>query len=469
MKRWILRTAGLYPRRWRERYGDEFGALLEDFHPGWHELGDVVRGALKMQITNGTGYLKMAAALAVAGAIAAGAVSFTLPRRYVSSAVVRPSHDGLRQVGWVTALVLSRTSLASYIQRFGLYETERHRVPMEEVVKRMRRDIQIRPLDVPSSGGAGPAFSVSYAYSDKATAQAVVRRVVRDMTETLANEDEYRAERIRKTWPQSPPFHGGRLAVLDSASLPEKPVSPNRLGFTAMGLASGLLLGLLVEAARRRPRGALWMAGFAAGVCALAVGISFLVPRTYTSTAVMELEAPLLPERPSEAMLPASSTERWQQLEQEALSLTSLSEIIQAPALDLYREERRRAPLRDVAETMRTRDLTVSRLNTAGGAPLAVRLSFSYPYKIKAQAALREVIQVFFSHYVRRERARALELKKTDGVAGDLMVVDPASFPESPVAPDRPTLAAGGLAAGLLLGALALRLRRNRSQNLQTA
>jgi nitrite reductase/ring-hydroxylating ferredoxin subunit len=36
----------LYPRRWRERYGGEFEALLEDRPPGVREVVDVARGAL---------------------------------------------------------------------------------------------------------------------------------------------------------------------------------------------------------------------------------------------------------------------------------------------------------------------------------------------------------------------------------------------------------------------------------------
>jgi LPS O-antigen subunit length determinant protein (WzzB/FepE family) len=46
--------------------------------------------------------------------------------------------------------------------------------------------------------------------------------------------------------------HGPTLALLDVASLPEKPVHPKRLIIVIMGLIVGLTLGLLILAVRRR-------------------------------------------------------------------------------------------------------------------------------------------------------------------------------------------------------------------------
>jgi len=67
MRRAIQLAANLYPQGWRERYGEEFDALLEDVKPGWKQFTDVLRGALKMQMTNATIYWKLAGALAIAG------------------------------------------------------------------------------------------------------------------------------------------------------------------------------------------------------------------------------------------------------------------------------------------------------------------------------------------------------------------------------------------------------------------
>ena len=43
----VLRT---YPRRWRERYGAEMGALLAERAPGWWDLLDLARGGLDARL-----------------------------------------------------------------------------------------------------------------------------------------------------------------------------------------------------------------------------------------------------------------------------------------------------------------------------------------------------------------------------------------------------------------------------------
>jgi hypothetical protein len=51
MRRLILLLARLYPRSWKQRYGEEFDALLEDLNPRWWDAMDVLKGATTMQMT----------------------------------------------------------------------------------------------------------------------------------------------------------------------------------------------------------------------------------------------------------------------------------------------------------------------------------------------------------------------------------------------------------------------------------
>jgi len=39
-----------YPRAWRERYGREFAALLEDLRPQWSDVLDIVKEGLTMRL-----------------------------------------------------------------------------------------------------------------------------------------------------------------------------------------------------------------------------------------------------------------------------------------------------------------------------------------------------------------------------------------------------------------------------------
>ena len=71
MRRWIELAARCYPAAWRERYGDEFAALLEEAEPHWRDVWDVLRGALSMQVKTPAAYLKFGVVTALIGAIAA--------------------------------------------------------------------------------------------------------------------------------------------------------------------------------------------------------------------------------------------------------------------------------------------------------------------------------------------------------------------------------------------------------------
>src|ERR1035438_9844257 len=88
MKTLVQWAVRLYPAAWRARYGEELDALLEDAGPGGGDLWDIVRGALFMRMTS-LSFWKILAGCALAGVLAAGIWSVTVPERYVSTAVMR--------------------------------------------------------------------------------------------------------------------------------------------------------------------------------------------------------------------------------------------------------------------------------------------------------------------------------------------------------------------------------------------
>src|SRR4051812_50122754 len=96
MKRWIGLAAKLYPRAWRQRYGEEFDALVEDMQPSWRQLTDVTRGAMQMQIRTGASYLKLVGVLAGGGAILGGALSFRVTTPLFFRGGVQPARGAGR-------------------------------------------------------------------------------------------------------------------------------------------------------------------------------------------------------------------------------------------------------------------------------------------------------------------------------------------------------------------------------------
>jgi hypothetical protein len=85
---------------------------------------------------------------------------------------------------------------------------------------------------------------------------------------------------------------------------------------------------------------------------------------------------------------------RLVQMEQEILSRTSLSRIIQDPRLDLYRRERENTPLEDVIERMRGRDITI-RPGVSGSDYVPFTITFAYSDRIKARQTVQALIARF--------------------------------------------------------------------------
>jgi hypothetical protein len=81
----------LYPANWRDRYGDEFEALLEDGPPNVFGLFDLLKGALKMQL-NVPAFPKLAVVLSIVGLLGG--------RRFVSrvAALYFNSRNDLRRI-----------------------------------------------------------------------------------------------------------------------------------------------------------------------------------------------------------------------------------------------------------------------------------------------------------------------------------------------------------------------------------
>ena len=401
-------------------------------------------------------HLKLLAATATIGAIAAGAVSFTIPRRYVSTAVMRLTPlavagepawrlgaEAAHRLQEMRVQVLSRQSLTEIIERpaIDLYPQERATRPLEDVIVDVRQDIHIELVPAPARAQdrIPLTFRVSFDYPDPVKAQAVVRYLTAQLSEF-----------------NSGTAGGGLAEVLTAASLPEKPIQPDRLAIVAIGLGVGLAIGILFAFLHRR--GLKWtlraagcavagsilavavtlvmpdafadgqktyqfvgLGAFAGVACgafllrvrgtggqyarliafcavggAIAAGFaSCALPERYVSTATMRFFP--LPGRA--AQLEIEPVERLRVIALEVLSRGSLSELIQLPSLDLYRAERSRRPLEDVIEDMRRRDLRIAPTPVPGLAGLGpegnFQISFEYADPFKAQAVVRELVTKF--------------------------------------------------------------------------
>jgi capsular polysaccharide biosynthesis protein len=249
MRERLIRFAcRLYPAAWLNRYGAEFEALLEDTGGNWRDVLDVLLGALKMQLTTRS-FGKIAVSFGVAGALLCGAMSFiAIPNQYTSDAVLRvqlssrapqPATDNTGE--FVTNLmqnVLARKSLADIIEKQSLYRGELAREPMEGVIDKMRHDVSFERI------GDSNAFHVRFRYSNAEQARRTEQQLINKLM--AANVVFLRAlSRQGSDLTGTNRRFAYDMEVLDPASLPKRPSSPNRFLIAALGLVAGLLFGAL--------------------------------------------------------------------------------------------------------------------------------------------------------------------------------------------------------------------------------
>ncbi len=149
-----------------------------------------------------------------------------------------------------------------------------------------------------------------------------------------------------------------------------------------------------IDIARRH---AAWIAGPLLAGIVISTVVAFVMPNVYVSQAEMQIT----PAQVSESIVKSTVNERLNEriisMEQEILSRTSLSQIIQDPRLDLYKTDRAKEPLEDVIEKMRTKGIHIKTESTPGdtrGAS-AFFISFEYPDRVKARDTVQALVTKF--------------------------------------------------------------------------
>lgn len=456
----------LYPRWWRERYGDEFAALLEDARPGISGTLDVLKGALTMQFTS-TSSVKMLLLCSLCGLIVALSTTLFLTPKYSSSAVINihpPQVAGSTQIDIVDRInelsnkVLSRTELMTLMRNLGLYREERQRMPLEDVLEQMKSDIRISASPAIVGGRSVPAFELSFTYRDPAVASKVVN--------TLVGQFLYVNLETAQAQTQS---SGTTLEVLDPASKPERPVFPNRTAIAFAGLGGGVLVGgmfiLMLQFRRRlqpaggalaelpedapagagvvRPGAWSWkplIFGAAVGTLAGLVA-AYCLTSVYASNAVLSME-------PREGMT------RLSELSAQAFSRQELSDLIRSQ--NLYAGERAKMTTEEVLTQMRQNIRITAVPAKAGDSGIpAFALRFTYADRFTAQKVATSLVSKLLNANLKLASARPEQ-------AATLKILDPASLPQTPIFPNRPATTLAGLAAGTALGALVAFIRRMR-------
>jgi len=172
---------------------------------------------------------------------------------------------------------------------------------------------------------------------------------------------------------------------------------------------------------------------------AAAAAIAIATPDRYISTAVLTFGEPF---HNGESML------GLQRSETDVLSPSNLTRIV--TTFNLYPEERRKMPMEEVVSEMRNRAIQITPV-VIGQPGRVFALRFVYRDRAKAAAVTRELTSLLIA---------SAKSPHADAPLISLEVLDPASLPQTPFAPNRAAIILAGLALGLLAATLIVGVRR---------
>ncbi len=249
MKRWMQRATKLYPHSWRDRYGQELEALLEEIPPGWRPFLDLLRSGLSLQLRTWSGR-RILVVMAIVGSLAGWIVSRATPQQYASDAVIQQIFPVSENAPAARQAVnhrlqeliqadLNPSFLARLLHQFGLYDSQRAQLPLENVIGRMRNAIRFQPLG--TGGDLSTGFVVQFVYPDPVLARRVTQELVGNLLDRAGREGTQGEVPVT-------------LLVTRPASQPSHTLGPGWWIMVPVGLVAGLLLGLLMRTLRSAPQ-----------------------------------------------------------------------------------------------------------------------------------------------------------------------------------------------------------------------
>ena len=140
-----------------------------------------------------------------------------------------------------------------------------------------------------------------------------------------------------------------------------------------------------------------WIVGPTLAGIVISTVVAFMLPNVYISQAEMQITPKQISENIVKTTINQQLTDRVMTMENQILSRTSLSTMIQDPRFNLYPSDRARLPIEDVIDQMKSDiKITIDSLPGDGSRRAsAFKISFSYPDRIKAQQVVQALITKF--------------------------------------------------------------------------
>ncbi len=192
----------LYPSGVRSRFGEEmlevFDQAREDARAGgggaYFRFCTREMAGLVANLISGENLMKHGRPLlygALVGLVLGAVVGLAWQRKpYTSVALIRTVPSMIpdrfvpasnlstdRILPGITELMLSRGNLTNIINTYNLYPVDRLRMPMNDVIQQMRRDVRVKPLQ-------NDTIEISFTYADP----AMTRKIAADIVSRIMSE-----------------------------------------------------------------------------------------------------------------------------------------------------------------------------------------------------------------------------------------------------------------------------------------
>jgi polysaccharide chain length determinant protein (PEP-CTERM system associated) len=453
----------------------------------------------------------------VIASIAAGAYAWHLPNRYVSetlilvvpqrvpesyvrSTVTTRIEDRLQSI---SQQILSRTRLERVINDFQLYQRERQNQVLEDIVERMRADIEVQIVK-------GDAFRVSYVSDNPRSAMRVTERLaslfieenLRDR-EVLAEgtseflssqlesarrrlvEHEQKLEAYRRRYSGELPSQvEANLQVIQNTQMQVQALVESinrdrdrRLLLERMLSDQTTPVSTPIAATTPEGQGRSQTEGDdgAGGISGGITGGSTHEKLAHARASLAALETRLKPEHPDVVRMKRVVADLEKQAEAEAIQVPLSPEAVRASAdpVDPVRRRRvreLRAEIDALDTQLKQKEEEEKRLRSASSAYQG-RVEASLTRESELAELMRdyETLQATYTSLLakKEDSQMAANLERRQ-IGEQFKILDPARLPERPFSPNRPQIALIGALAGLALGLGLAGLMEYRDTTLKT-
>lgn len=392
-----------------------------------------------------------------------------VPEAYVKSAA---GDELTERLSTMQEQILSRTRLQPIIERFGLYHNDLGKVPMEELLDRMRKNISVKPVrgEFATRGSGLPGFFISFNSDDARTAQQVCAQItsmfmdenlkareqqaqgttdflhgqLTDAKSQLDDQDAKLAQFKEKYVTQLPGSEQTNLSMLGSLN--------TRLEAVTQAVAQAQQQKTYMEALLAQQVAAFKQSAASGGDTVSADELLKRRDKLYSD--LQDLEARYTPDHPDVIKAKNSMAKLDAEIAQAQKVPVEPHSTKKVAGPEPKEIQQLRLNVQAAGDTVKAKTAERERIQADIRTYEArVQLSPKVEEEYKRLTRDYQSAQAFYDDLLRKSQQSEMSTDLERKQEGEqFRVMDPANLPERPTFPNRPLLAGAGFAFGLAIG-----------------